>query len=165
MKLFLLDASALAKRYYPETATDLVHYLFAQVSRDRLSCLMIGAAEVVAVLVRKRNGGLLSPSLFTSAMGQLRAEVLSAADVAKFPAENALVSAAIPLVERYAINSSDAIALQTALTLALQLRPAGNDVVLLAADQRLLKAAQVEGLLTFNPETQSQADLDLLLQP
>ena len=41
----------------------------------------------------------------------------------------------------------------------------GDDLVLVASDQRLLRAAQAEGLVTFDPETQSQADLDALLMP
>jgi hypothetical protein len=35
----------------------------------------------------------------------------------------------------------------------------------MASDQRLLKAAQAEGLATFDPETQSTTDLDALLPP
>ena len=31
-----------------------------------------------------------------------------------------------------------------------------NELVLIASDQRLLRAAQTEGLLCFNPETDSQ---------
>jgi hypothetical protein len=34
-----------------------------------------------------------------------------------------------------------------------------------ASDQRLLRAAQAEGLLTFDPEVQSQVELDVLLGP
>jgi len=46
-----------------------------------------------------------------------------------------------------------------------QLHSIGNQLVLVSSDQRLLKAAQAEGLFTFDPETQSQADLDALLAP
>ena len=41
--------------------------------------------------------------------------------------------------------------------------PTGDDLVLVTSDQRLLRAAQVEGVLTFNPETQTEGDLDALL--
>jgi hypothetical protein len=43
------------------------------------------------------------------------------------------------------------------------LRARGDDLVLVASDQRLLRAAQVEGLLVFKPETQTTTDLDALL--
>jgi predicted nucleic acid-binding protein len=58
MPAFLLDASALVKRYANETGSAVVDYLFAHTARDRLMCLMLGAAEVAAALVRKPNGGL-----------------------------------------------------------------------------------------------------------
>jgi predicted nucleic acid-binding protein len=165
MNYFLLDASALVKHYAPEPGTALVDHLFARASRDRLACLMLGAAEVVATLVRKRNGGSLTPAAFTVAMGQLRAEVLNAAVFRKLPTDIVLINAALALLERYAINSSDGIVLQTGLESVLPLRGSGDDLVLVASDRRLLAAAQAERLLTFDPETQSQADLDALIGP
>lgn len=165
MNSFLLDASALVKRYAPERGDVLVDHLFARVPRDRLMCLMLGAAEVVAALVRKRNGGLLAPALFVTGMARLTSEVLTAVDFTRLPAENPLISAAIPLLERYAINSTDGIVLQSAREVAAQLRGGGDDLVLVASDRRLLNAARVERLATFDPETQSQADLDALIGP
>jgi hypothetical protein len=53
--------------------------------------------------------------------------------------------------------------LQAAVDLAAQLRVDGDDLALVAADQRLLRAAQAEGLVTLNPETQAESDLDVLL--
>jgi hypothetical protein len=51
------------------------------------------------------------------------------------------------------------------LDLAAPYRASGDDLVLFSSDQRLLRAAQAEGLLTFNPETQVQTTLDTLLGP
>jgi hypothetical protein len=39
----------------------------------------------------------------------------------------------------------------------------GADLVLVASGARWLRAAQAEGQIGFNPETQPTADLDLLL--
>jgi predicted nucleic acid-binding protein len=165
MNRFLLDASALAKHYAPERGSALIHHLFTRTARDRLACLLLGGAEVVAALVRKRNSGQFTPAAFAAAIGQLQADVLGAVVFQKLPAEDAVIYASLPLLERYAINSSDALVLQTALNLAPTLRAAGSDLVLVASDQRLVKGAQAEGLVTFNPETQSQADLDALIGP
>ncbi|HXG11702.1 MAG TPA: type II toxin-antitoxin system VapC family toxin [Gemmataceae bacterium] len=165
MNYFLVDASALVKRYYCEAGAALVDHLFARVSRDRLACLMLGTAEVAAALARKRNGGLIPAAVYATAMANLRAEVLHVADFTKLPSDNALIDAAIPLLDKHAINSSDAIVLRTALNLAPQLRTAGDDLVLVASDQRLLRAAQAEGLVTFDPEMQTQTDLDALIVP
>ncbi|HKI34937.1 MAG TPA: hypothetical protein VKA46_23980 [Gemmataceae bacterium] len=139
--------------------------LFTRVARDRLTCLMLGAAEVAAALVRKRNGGVISPADFSAAMRDLRAEVLDAADFAKPPSDDVLINASVPLLEKHSINATDAVVLLAALRLAAQLRAAGRDLVLVACDRRLLRAAQAEGLLTFDPENQTQAELDALLSP
>lgn len=61
--------------------------------------------------------------------------------------------------------STDAILLRSALDLAVPLRAAGDDLLLISCDQRLLKAAQAEGLTTFDPENKSDVDLDALLGP
>lgn len=163
MNSFLFDASALVKRYAPEPGAAAVDYLFQKAARPRLLCLMLGVAEVAAALVRKWNSGVITPAVFAAAMTQLRAEILTAEDFAKLPADNGLISASIAFAHRHAVNATDAIVLQAAVDLAAQLRVDGDDLALVAADQRLLRAAQAEGLVTLNPETQAESDLDVLL--
>lgn len=164
MRLFLLDASALVKRYAIETGTPLLNHLFAQASPTRLLCLTLGAAEVAAALARKRNRGDISPAAYALAMRGLYSEVLSGG-VAKLPADDHLILRSLLLSDRHSINATDAVVLQTALELAPSLRSGGEDLVLVAADHRLLGAAGAEGLTVFDPESQTQADLDVLLAP
>ena len=76
-----------------------------------------------------------------------------------------LVTTSFPLIVAHSINSTDALILKSALAIARKLRRAGDDLVLVASDQRLLRAAQAEGLTTFNPETQDQAALAALVGP
>jgi predicted nucleic acid-binding protein len=165
MNSFLLDASVLVKRYAPEAGAAVVDYLFANAACERLMCLMLGAAEVAAAMARKRNGGLITPTVFSAGMTQLRTEVLDVANFTKLPSDNALINSSIVLSDRHAINATDAIVLRTALDLAAQLRVDGSDLVLVACDQRLLRAARAEGLMTFDPETRTQVALDALLKP
>jgi predicted nucleic acid-binding protein len=163
MRSFLFDASALVKRYAPETGAAVLDHLFASVPCERLACLMLGAAEVAAAMVRKRNGRLITPLVFAAGMTRLRVEILDATDFAKLPADNELINDSIPLSERHSINSTDAIVLRSAIDLAAELRALGDDLVLVASDQRLLRAAQAEGVATFDPETDSETVLDALL--
>lgn len=165
MNLFLFDGSALVKHYVPEPGTALVHYLFARASRGRLMCLMLGAAETAAALVRKKNRGAIDSTMFLSATARLKAEVLDPPDFLKVPSDNPLILASMRFLDRHAINATDAVVLEAALQLAVPTRAAGNDLVLVACDRRLLRAAQAEGLLTFDPENQTQAELDALLGP
>src|SRR5436190_21704181 len=100
MNFFLLDERVLFKRYALEPGTDLIDHLFQQVTRDRLACLMLSVAEVLAALIRQRRSGRLTSILFQGAVLHLRTELLPATEFVKWPADNDLVLAALPFVER-----------------------------------------------------------------
>jgi predicted nucleic acid-binding protein len=91
MRLFLLDASALVKRYAIESGTPLLNHLFAQVVPARLLCLTLGVAEVAATLARKRNRGDLTSTAYALAMGALRSEVLLPSGLVKLAADDHLI--------------------------------------------------------------------------
>jgi hypothetical protein len=135
---FYFDASALAKRYVPETGSAQVDAILDTVPARRLSLLNIGAGEVVSILVRKRNAGLLAGPDFDEALRNFRAEIIHAADVRKQPVTKRLVLSSLPLIVAHSINSTDAVTLKSALAIARRLRRAGDDLVLVASDQRLL---------------------------
>ena len=78
---------------------------------------------------------------------------------------NSLVIAALIHIQNHSVNGTDAIVLHAALGLAQHRRSRGDDLILVASDQRLLRAAQAEGLSTFDPEIQDQAALALLVGP
>ena len=64
---FYLDASALAKRYAPEQGTLVMNYLFSRVPPHKIYALHLSVAEVVSILVRKRNAKTLPPRLVSQA--------------------------------------------------------------------------------------------------
>src|SRR5439155_16851201 len=138
-------------RYAPEVGTPLINSLLTSVPQDRLSLFNVGMGEVLSLLVRKKNAGQLSAAAFSQALMEFGAEIVSSRILHKVVADNALVAAALPLIEVHSINATDGIILRLALNLATQLRAAGQDLILVASDQRLLRAAQAEGLMTFDP--------------
>ena len=79
-----------------------------------------------------------------------------------YPTESQ-IAASWELIVTHSINSTDAIILRCALDSAIELRGDGDDLILVATDTRLLRAAQAEYLHTFNPETDSQAILDTFI--
>jgi len=162
---FYLDASALAKRYVVEKGSAQVDAILDTARGDQIYVLNIGAGEVVSILVRKRNAGTLSAADFGDAMVNFHSEIVHAADVNKLSVSNRLTISSFPLIVAHSINSTDAITLKSALAIARKLRAAGDDLVLVASDQRLLRGAQAEGLITFDPETQDRAALATLLTP
>jgi len=160
-----LDASALAKRYVPELGTAEINHVFARMPAERLVVFNVGTAEVVSLFVRKRNAGRLDAASFQQAMADFVAEIAAPLHPAKLAADNVTVFAAYALIDAHSINSTDAVLLQSALALAGELRLNGDDLIIVASDQRLLKAARAEGLVTFDPESQTQAEFDVLVGP
>ena len=158
---FYFDASALVKRYIREIGSDTIISLFENVPLNRLRCLTLGAAEVFWICVRKKNDGRITPHEFTHAVVNLTREVTSdASDFYTVPVPDSLVWTSLNLVETHSINSVDAIVLRSAIETAGELNSTGDTLVLVASDQRLLRAASNEGLLIFNPEIDSEQTLE-----
>jgi predicted nucleic acid-binding protein len=162
MTHFLLDASALAKRYVAELGSPLVNHLFALVGSTRLYCLTMGGVETYAVILRHRNRGLLTQRRADAALAALGSEVLYGGHLNAMEALDPLVLAAIPLIQRHNINTADAIVLRAALDLNQELQAKGDSLILVAADERLLRAAAAEGVATFDPEKQDLPALEAL---
>jgi len=160
---FYLDASALAKRYVVEQGTLVVNHLFRRVARDDMMCLTLGTLEVISVFVRKKNASAVPDLVFRQAMTDFRSEVIDAANFMKIPATDPVVNAAAHLVDKHALNATDAVILRSVLDLVATLHTTGDALVLVTSDQCLLRAAQAEGVLTFDPTTQTEGDLDALL--
>jgi predicted nucleic acid-binding protein len=162
---FYLDASALVKRYVIEKGSPHVHAILDGVPHNRIHLLNIGAGEVVSILVRKRNAGNLSAASFGQAYVAFETEILRAAEVYKQSVSHRLVVSSVLLIVSHSINSTDALTLRSALAIARNLRSTGDDLVLVASDMRLLRAAQSEGLHTFDPEKQDRVALSAFLGP
>ncbi|HIQ06534.1 MAG TPA: hypothetical protein EYH31_12785 [Anaerolineae bacterium] len=163
MNHFYLDASALGKRYVVEVGTPLINHLFDTVPATRMTALIITLGEIISILVRRRNAGDISQRAFQQAMVEFRNEVVDAADFSLQAVSNDLVMASLPLIEQYALNATDALILCAALQVAELRRSEGDELVLVASDARLLRAAQGAGLLTWSPEEGTQVDLDALI--
>jgi predicted nucleic acid-binding protein len=119
----------------------------------------------MSILVRKRNAGIISVAEFGHAVATFDAEIVRAKDITKVSVTSRLITASFPLIVAHSINSTDAITLKSALAIARRLRSAGDDLVLVSSDQRLVRAAQAEGLMTVDPETQNQTALAAILAP
>lgn len=160
MYYFYFDASALVKRYTREAGSDTINFLFANVPLTRMQCLILGAMEVFWICVRKGNDGRITKSEFVRAVTHLKSEVINRhSEFKTISVPDTLVLNSMSLIESHSLNSVDAIVLRSALDIATELRNTGNRLVLVASDQRLLRAAQTEGMLVFNPEIASQQTL------
>ncbi len=132
-----------------------------QVDPRRLICLTFGALETLSIIIRARNAGRLPADAADDAIANCCLEVLSGVRPLIHPEETLLWGAA-EMVERHDINSTDALVLRIGLDLRSRLQHSGEDIVLVAADHRLVRAANRELLPVFNPEDEDLAALEAL---
>ena len=125
----------------------------------------VGLGEVVSLLQRKHNRGQMSAAALAIALADFLRELALSPDLQKLTATDQIVAHSFHLITTHSLNSNDAIILRLGLDRVAELRATGHDLFLAASDQRLLRAAQAEGLATFDPETQTSADLDAILGP
>ena len=103
------------------------------------------------------NGGALDAAGFAAAVSSLQAEVVDSAEFTLFTVSDTAIFRSVGLMQKHNLNSTDA----AILTVVLEVARSSNApvCVLVASDQRLLRAAQAEGLRTLNPETTTLADV------
>lgn len=162
MYSFYWDASALGKHYAPENGTDLVNRIFQSADHGRMRILWIGAAEIVSIVVRRRNTSMLTSEDSGRILQEIRREILESPRILLESVTDSVVSSSLSLISKHNINATDAVVLRSALDAAESLRGQGDSLVLVAADTRLVRAARAEGLTTFNPESDTSETLDTL---
>ena len=119
--------------------------------------------ETRSAIRKKSNRGIITRTEFNQAIQRLEVEFIYRADVEKVNATEDQKRDAWQFIDTYSVNSSDADILQCALDKVDELRTAGDNLILVSSDKRLLAAATKEGLFTFNPETDNQSYLDFLI--
>jgi hypothetical protein len=107
----------------------------------------------------------LSAADFQQALTEFETEVLLAPDFTKVTPTHDLVLTAFSFISKYSLNATDAVLVRVARESLAQLRAIGDTLVVVCSDKRLLKACAGEGLITFDPETQTQSELDVLIGP
>jgi predicted nucleic acid-binding protein len=164
MNYFYLDASAYAKYYYPEPGSDVVMALVNGLPDSharRLIVTSISVVEVIAVLNRRRNELAMPDDEY----GRVVARLL--ADVTRFThwrVQDQDILNAAALIPAHNLNTSDALHLYTALRLVRILNRTGQDqVVMVAADRRLLRAASAEGMAILDPEAATLREVSELI--
>lgn len=161
MAVLFWDASALAKRYFPEVSSDTVDALFACWPAHTFVATSWGYAETYSILFRRLNGGFLDPAGFTGMVTLLQADVVDSLDFDLLPIGDETIFACIATMQRHNLNSTDAAILT--LLLSSVIPSTSSTCVLVASDHRLLRAAQAEGLQTINPQTMPAADVPAFL--
>ena len=164
MNHFILDASALVKRYHNEAGAEIVQELTDTLLADEPRRALVSwstLAETLAALNRKKNAEVISQSIYQAIKTRL---LLEAREMNILSVTDTTIRDSLGLIEHHNINASDALFLRQALDWQAQL-PEGDGVVMVAADQRLLRAAETEGLAMLDPEQSKVAAVKSFLIP
>ncbi len=139
-----LDTSALVKHFVAEKGSDRVREIVS--AGEPAATSKIGYAEVHVALARRRREGGLSTRQYTTACRNFEANWQT---YVKVDLQDEVLLLARDLIKRRPLRGFDAIHLASALTLGREL---GEPMTFIAADARLLDAAEAEKLRVLNPE-------------
>ena len=161
MILLFWDASALAKRHSEELGSDVVDILFSLSAPFKMASTPWGYVETYSILLRRFNSKILDSTAFESAISTLQNEMLDIALVTLFSVSDEDIFLSTAMMRKHNLNSTDA----AILTVIAAKRSAfeTSEIVVVAADKRLLRAAEAEGLRSLNPEETSLAELPVFL--
>ncbi len=139
-----LDTSALIKRFVAEKGSPLVRSIVA--APESVATAKIAYAEVYAGLGRRKREGSLSKVQYLLACRQFERDWRAYVRVDLL---DEVLFLARDLVQRHPLRGFDAIHLASALRIQSSL---GEEITFAAADNRLLRASEAEGLNPLNPE-------------
>jgi predicted nucleic acid-binding protein len=143
--VIFFDASAAAKRYFQESGSELVNRLWS--GPEFFSSLAILHCELTSALNQKRRERALPRGTYQTLKKQIGEDLRK---IQAVPVNAELIEVSLRVLDAHPLKTLDSLYLAGALTLQQTLK---EPVLFVAADRKLLQAAQAEGLRALNPET------------
>ncbi len=141
------DTSALVKRYVSETGSTWVRQITSSRSGNLIFVARITWVEARSAFARRQREGSLTLTDVAQLVQTLRSHFNTQYQVSEI--DSTLIETAGQLVERYLLRAYDAVQLAAALRIHDFFKQ--NQLMFVAADDRLLNIAAAIGLLTDNP--------------
>ena len=150
MATYYAESSVLVKRHVVEVGTPWVQMLTDPAAGHLFVTSRISMVEVISALNRRQREGSVSAAEYGRIVTDF--EALCATDYQLVELTEEIVDQARRLLEQHALRAYDAVQLASALLTDSIVRASGElPLTFLAADDRLLTAAQIEGLAVDNP--------------
>jgi predicted nucleic acid-binding protein len=165
LKHIYLDASALVKRFRQELGSEVVNDTIEHVSAHDPRHLVVSALttlETLSILNRRRNEAQIPFPVFMLSLRGVISEIRRFSHYLIID-DHLLISSAKYTI-KHNINSADAIHLAVLLALQGTLRQNDGELVCMAADKRLARAARAEGITVVDPELDSLTQARALIQ-
>lgn len=150
MASYYADSSVLVKRHVAELGSGWVQALTDATAGHVFITSRCSVVEVASALNRRQREGTLSAAHYARISADFAA--LCATDYQLVDFTEQIVDRAWRLLEQHALRAYDAVQLASAMLTDTALRATGTPALtFLAADDRLLAAARLEGLVVDNP--------------
>lgn len=150
MSVFFLDSSALVKRYITESGSTWIQGIAARSTRNHIIVTRVAWVEVLSAFARRQREGFLTSADVAQAVQNLRYDLDTQYQVAEV--NRLLVETAGEVVLRHPLRAYDAVQLAAALQIHVALsQMKATPLIFVSADDRLVAAAQSEGILADNP--------------
>jgi uncharacterized protein len=145
--LYYLDTSALVKLYVREPGSDRLLRLAARANNHRFAVLALSQVEMHSAIRRRQREGDIDPEVADQLLSQFEQHLESR--FIKQILNDQLIDLATSLVNRNALRAYDAV--QLAGCLILKDNAVNDEPSFVCSDQRLLQAAENEGLACLDP--------------
>jgi predicted nucleic acid-binding protein len=147
---YYADSSVLVKRHVREAGTDWFRALADPVSGQVISTARISQVEIYSAFNRRVREGVLTPAQYAEIIADFASFCLNEYQFIELTPVAVVLSR--QLLERHALRAYDAVQLASALIARDALVSVGLDApTFISADDRLLKAARLEGLAVDSP--------------
>jgi predicted nucleic acid-binding protein len=147
LALYYLETSALVKLYVREPGTERLLRLTARINNHRFAVLVLSRVEMHSAVRRRQREGDIDSALADRLLSQFEQHLESR--FVKQILNDQLIDLATSLVNRKALRAYDAV--QLAGCLILKQSAISDEPSFVCSDQRLLQAAENEGLACLDP--------------
>lgn len=162
MNYFYLDASAWVKRYHTEPGSDVINLLFQKAAKpQRIITSLWSLGETFAALHRNKNRFNVPEKEFNKIAF---AFLTDCGNLHLLPLSDDQLFKTLFLIRKHNLNSADAYHLSTILHFKETLDSFNHSIILISADERLIKATNNEDVYAFDPEHDPVLQLHSLLE-
>ena len=155
-RYFYMDPSALAKRYHTEDGSLIMDVLFEYLlpeKNKRIVTSLWSLGETISVLNRKKNEKGIKEDEFRKILASFLNDTLGFSIVS---VNDDLILPSFGYILKHNLNSADALHLKSIIKVREIIKDFGDDVVLVASDKRLVRAAKLEGFEVIDPEIETE---------
>jgi uncharacterized protein len=147
LALFYLETSALVKLYVREPGTEQLLKLVSRTNHHRFAVLTLSRVEFQSAIRRREREGDIDPTLAQRLLMRFGEHMET--KFLKQAINDSVLDLAASLVDQHGLRAYDAVQLAGCLTLRAGSRQ--DSPTFISSDQRLIRAAEAEGLPSIDP--------------